>query len=171
MLTISSRLYYARIILGDKDAFRFAWHALKTKYGYPTKWLSSIGIVREEDGEYCGHSFAQYHPDKSDGRPAFFHGGLLKSFTKPFVSHLHNGKGLFQAHKTSPVAWNHSANPSEISIGVMGAKGVPGQKDGEKAAFCTRFNDIEARPLDELAPNFEKHFADIQGYWIILDVD
>jgi alpha 1,2-mannosyltransferase len=62
--------YYNEILLGDKDMFRFAWHALKTKYGFPRKWLTSVGTLHE--GNYCGHSFAQHHPD---GRVAFMHGG------------------------------------------------------------------------------------------------
>lgn len=167
------RLYYAKIILGDKDAFRFAWHALKTKYGFPAKWLSSVGIVRKEDNQFCGHSFAQYHPDLNDGRPAFFHGGLLKSFQKTLVKWLYESKqGLFQYYKASPVPTNHSANPTEINIGIMGANGiVPNEDPGARVAFCTQFSDVEPRPLDEIAPGFEKTFEAIQGYWIILDVD
>ena len=67
--------YYRQILLGDKDLFRFAWHALQTQYGTPAKWLTSVGTFYE-DGYYCGHSFAQHHPD--DGRVAFMHGGLVK---------------------------------------------------------------------------------------------
>ena len=32
--------YYNEFLLGDKDMFRFAWHALKTKYGFPPKWVT-----------------------------------------------------------------------------------------------------------------------------------
>lgn len=32
--------YYMEFLLGDKDLFRFAWHALKTKYGFPPKWIT-----------------------------------------------------------------------------------------------------------------------------------
>lgn len=37
--------YMGEILLGDKDTFRFAWHALKTEYGRPARWLTSIGTV------------------------------------------------------------------------------------------------------------------------------
>jgi len=46
--------YYMEFLLGDKDLFRFAWHALKTKYGSPRKWLTRFvkfasAPVRQED--------------------------------------------------------------------------------------------------------------------------
>lgn len=37
-------IYYNEFLLGDKDLFRFAWHALKTKYGHPAKWLTRFVI-------------------------------------------------------------------------------------------------------------------------------
>ena len=36
----ASRGYYGGVLLGDKDCFRFAWHALKTRYGSPRKWVT-----------------------------------------------------------------------------------------------------------------------------------
>lgn len=36
--------WYDTVILGDKDKFRFAWYALKTRYGRPRKWLASVGF-------------------------------------------------------------------------------------------------------------------------------
>lgn len=169
----TDRFYYSRIILGDKDAFRMAWHALKTKFGYPAKWLSSVGIVRKTDNFYCGHTFAQYHPDRTDGRAAFFHGGLLKSFARSLVTHVHKKEGgIFQVHKTSPDPYNHTLNPTEIMIGIMTAGDwIPGEDKDTRIAFCTQFLDVQPRPLDELAPNFEKHFEEIKGYWVMEEVD
>ena len=73
--------FYNTFLLGDKDTFRFAWHALKTKYGKPTKWLASAGTVNinGDQGTYCGYDFAQYHPDPGQSQVAFMHGGTLKS--------------------------------------------------------------------------------------------
>jgi len=164
------RFYYSNIILGDKDTFRFAWHALRTQYGYPAKWLSSVGTYRD-DKSYCGHSFAQYHPDKKDGRVAFLHGGLLKSFSKHYVHWLKNtGQGIFQVYKKSPVEFDHSKNPTEIMIGVLGNDGYVAEEPKDKLlARCTWFLDIEPRPVEELIPGVDLNqmFEEIQGYWIM----
>lgn len=77
---------FARLLLGDKDTFRFAWAALQTRHGRPRKWVTSVGAMlpRPADDaaaapvfDYCGHSFAQHHPDTDD--VAFMHSGALKA--------------------------------------------------------------------------------------------
>ncbi|KAL2290246.1 hypothetical protein FJTKL_00705 [Diaporthe vaccinii] len=89
--------YYGEFLLGDKDTFRFAWHALKTKYGKPKRWLTSIGTVN--DGFYCGHSFAQYHPDDGDDRVAFVHGGLVKTVDPEVMKWNREKGGYFRDYK------------------------------------------------------------------------
>lgn len=42
--------YYQEFLLGDKDCFRFAWHALRTPYGRPSRWVTSIGYVARPAG-------------------------------------------------------------------------------------------------------------------------
>ena len=114
--------YYNDILLGDKDTFRYAWHALRTKYGTPKKWITSVGfvadqLVDDEDpyGEtrqgYCGHTFAQHHPDftetdlsnpEGESGIAFFHGGTLKSISAPLMTRLRENKGgIFTHYKRS----------------------------------------------------------------------
>ncbi|KAL9091616.1 MAG: hypothetical protein Q9159_001354 [Coniocarpon cinnabarinum] len=43
--------YYSEFLLGDKDTFRFAWHALRTEYGRPQRWLTSVGVVQRPRDE------------------------------------------------------------------------------------------------------------------------
>ena len=109
--------YWNDILLGDKDTFRFAWHALKTAYGTPYKSITSVGFVAEQEyyGElregYCGHTFAQHHPDFKDGKQlelgtksgiAFFHGGTLKSVSAPLLTRLRENRGgIFTHYKRS----------------------------------------------------------------------
>lgn len=115
--------FWNDILLGDKDTFRFAWHALKTDFGTPKKWITSVGFVAEqgvvggEEGDtregYCGHTFAQHHPDFSSADVsnsqkksgiAFFHGGTLKSLSAPLMTRLmENRGGIFTHYKRSPV--------------------------------------------------------------------
>lgn len=54
--------YWREMLLGDKDLIRYAWHGLKTGYGTPVKWLTSVGFVAEQSNgagaskmAYCGH--------------------------------------------------------------------------------------------------------------------
>ncbi|KAK1716117.1 LOW QUALITY PROTEIN: family 71 glycosyltransferase [Colletotrichum acutatum] len=132
--------YYNEMLLGDKDMFRFAWHALRTTFGKPKKWVTS------NDGFYCGHSFAQHHPD--DGRIAFLHGGLVK--TAPL----------------EVMRWNRDRAPSEespevnvnVAIKWDGATYMP--QHSEK--FCTDMFDVQARDLNEILPGT---FREIGGYW------
>jgi alpha 1,2-mannosyltransferase len=122
--------YYQKFLLGDKDCFRFAWHALKTPYGRPARWLTSVGFVQRPSSEppwpqqrpevsagqedekekysggpkskYCGHSFGQHYPDGIDAPIQFMHGGLLKTLNNEQIIHSReHGHGLFGAYKQS----------------------------------------------------------------------
>ncbi|KAI5360221.1 putative alpha-mannosyltransferase, nucleotide-diphospho-sugar transferase [Septoria linicola] len=158
-----SESYYFNILLGDKDTFRFAWHALKTKYGKPAKFLTSVGTLSGPNKFYCGHSFLQYHPD---GRPLFMHGGLLKTMQKPVMKwQRENNGGIFQAYKKSDLEEQHDKIVS-VHIGWDGMDYFPDKDKYEmEAAWCTFFPDTKARPLEDLIPGFEKDFDAIGGYW------
>lgn len=114
--------YWQQIVLGDKDLFRFAWHALRTDFGTPIKWLASIGFVAEQpntedDGvsdsdegmhrKFCGHTYAQHHPDHSAALDsqvsgiAFLHGGNLKSISAPLAARLKAAEGGIFTHYKS----------------------------------------------------------------------
>jgi alpha 1,2-mannosyltransferase len=156
--------YYNQFMLGDKDLFRFAWHALKTKYGFPPKWLTSVGTL--SDGFYCGHSFAQHHPN---GDVAFLHGGLVKTMAKEVMKwqREHHG-GIFQVYKRSEYDEKHNVSVS-VSIKFDGADYLPQKPADLRVAMCTDFHDVTPRPLDEIVPGFQKKFEDIGGYWMLDD--
>ncbi|KAG9962500.1 hypothetical protein KCU61_g4646, partial [Aureobasidium melanogenum] len=113
---MNTQEYWREMLLGDKDLFRYAWHGLKTKYGTPTKWLTSVGFVAEQaNGEggskmaYCGHTFGQAYPDHEDGDDgsgiAFLHGGALKTMSAPLLARLRKlHGGIFTHFKRVPIA-------------------------------------------------------------------
>ena len=165
--------YYNVFLLGDKDMFRFAWEALKTPYGRPSRWLTSVGTLAAEDeaSSYCGHTFAQHHPDHSDGRVAFLHGGLLKTVSKGVIRwQRENRKGLFQVYKRS-ARDEDLLNVESVNIKWDTLEYLPEEyRDPEKrVAWCTDMFDVEAQPLDEIVPHFEELFEEFGGYWMLED--
>ncbi|MCJ1329160.1 hypothetical protein MMC10_005838 [Thelotrema lepadinum] len=155
--------YYNKYLLGDKDMFRFAWHALKTKFGAPPKWLTSVGTI-SDDGFYCGHSFAQYSPD---GEVAFLHGGLIKTMAKQVMKWQRDTRGgIFQVYKKSEYDDQHFVNVN-VSIKVDMAEYLPNRPVDLDVAMCTDLHQVIARPLDELVPGFEETFREIGGYWML----
>ncbi|KAF2150361.1 glycosyltransferase family 71 protein [Myriangium duriaei CBS 260.36] len=198
-------------LLGDKDTFRFAWHALKTEYGRPARWLTSIGTVhrprnevsfprpvgpredgvttsdskmsseeeRKSDrknggGYYCGHTFAQHHPDATtSSHIVFLHGGLLKSQDKPILRHeIEYGAGVFSAYKDSSGA----ADASHIEpVGIKWDGGEyleKAEKDLMKyPAFCVDFWDVIPGPVGD---EHTKELKDVENrvrkfdvYWTL----
>lgn len=154
--------YYNGILLGDKDMFRFSWHALKTKYGFPPKWLTSVGTLHDE--RYCGHTFAQHHPD---GRIAFMHGGLLKRYSKELLKwYRDNRGGVYQVYKRSK--WDEQHEKLEaIQFDFDGNAWLPNRPENMTAAWCLGFRDVEPRPLEEIAPGYQEMFNEIGGYWML----
>lgn len=154
--------YYNRFLLGDKDMFRFTWHALQTAYGAPAKWLTSVGTLN--DGYYCGHTFAQHHPN---GSVAFLHGGLLKGIPKEVVrwQREKNG-GVYQVYKRSQFDEQHSV---VVNISIKWDDGTyyPARTPETPVWSCTGFYDDAPRPLDEILTRFEEVFEDIGGYWML----
>jgi len=157
--------YYNQFLLGDKDMFRFAWHALRTEYGAPGKWLTSVGTLTDE-GYYCGHSFAQYAPN---GSIAFLHGGLIKAMQREVMQwHREQRGGIFQAYKRSL----HDELPSvniEVGIKFDGADYLPNKPQDLGIGQCTDLKSVMPRPLSEILPGFEKVFEEMGGYWMLED--
>lgn len=157
-------------MLGDKDTFRFAWHALKTRFGTPDKWLASVGTLSGD--WYCGHSFAQHHPD--DDRVAFLHGGFLKRYQKGLLKwHKEVNGGVHQVYKDDPRAKDTTSNP-RMQWKLDGRTYVPPEytPEGgfEAGGMCIDFVDLPARPFRELVPGdvFDgQRFEDIGGYWAL----
>lgn len=153
--------YYNKFLLGDKDMFRFAWHALKTEYGRPKKWLASVGT--ENDGFYCGHSFAQHHPD--DHRVAFLHGGLVKTVSLEVMRWNKEVKGgYFRHYKRAPSDEDPSVNV-HVGIKFDSATYKPNHLPDFHPAMCTDLYDVKARDFNELVPMWEKTMDEIRGYW------
>lgn len=162
--------YFKSLMLGDKDCFRWAWHALKTKYGVPSRWITSIGTL---NGDYfCGHTFAQHHPD-TDGEIAFLHGGLMKQLRKPVVQWQKdvNG-GIFQAYKRDPEDQDKTSNIN-VNIKWDGQTYLPESykpEGGLVAGQCTDFFDIDARDITEVLPKSvfsNEVFEELGGYWML----
>ncbi|KAK3303806.1 glycosyltransferase family 71 protein [Chaetomium strumarium] len=154
--------YYDGFLLGDKDTFRFAWHALKTRYGKPRRWLTSVGTVYE-GRSYCGNSFAQHHPD--DGRIAFLHGGTLKTMSRAVMRWNRDVRGgVFRYYKRAP----NDQDPAAVNdIGILWIQNeqIPDLPKDNPAQWCTDMPDVEARELDEVLPGFEEVFRELGGYW------
>jgi len=157
--------YYNEFLLGDKDMFRFAWHALKTKYGRPHKWLTSVGTLN--DGFYCGHSFAQHHPDAGDGRVAFLHGGLVKSVTREVMRwNKEERGGYFRHYKRAPSDEDPAENV-HVEIIWDGADYKPKHQADFRAAMCTDMRDVKVGNLNEIIPGWEREYEALGGYWML----
>lgn len=166
------KLYYERLLLGDKDMFRFAWHALKTKYGRPSRWVTSVGTVSlgeagKNEKFFCGHTFAQHHPDPA-GKVAFLHGGLLKTMSNAVIEwQLDHQGGIFQAYKRSNIDENPLLSPP-VRIEWDPAHYLPENKPEDyRVAWCTNIQYTDPQPLDEIVPDFQQTYKDIGGYWMI----
>ncbi|KAB5522069.1 glycosyltransferase family 71 protein [Coniochaeta sp. 2T2.1] len=156
--------YYNEFLLGDKDMFRFAWHALKTDFGKPKKWLTSVGA--ENEGYYCGHSFAQHHPD--NGSVAFMHGGLVKSVNLDVMRwNKEEQGGYFRHYKRAPTDEDPAHN---VRVGIKFDKAGywPGSRpDDTHVAMCTDMEDVPARDLEEILPGWEKSYEEVGGFWML----
>lgn len=145
--------------------FRFAWHALKTQYGKPKRWLTSVGTVN--DGFYCGHSFAQYHPD--DDRIMFMHGGLVKTVDLEVMKWNREIGGYFRNYKRALSDMDPTVSV-DVAIKFDGAAYKPDHGPEFHAAMCTDMFDVEPKSLDEILPGFEKTFEELGGYWMLDEV-
>lgn len=151
--------YYNEFLLGDKDMFRFAWHALKTKYGAPSRYFSLVGLMM--NNQFCGHTFAQNHPN---GSVAFMHGSSIERLTSPVVEWLRDGNGGI--HHVYKIV-EHDEDASKIE--QMGVRWddviyLPNRTEDQPAVRCMDFFDAESKSIDDIVPNFEKTFDDIGGY-------
>ena len=155
--------YYNAFLLGDKDMFRFAWHALKTDYGRPRKWLTSVGTLN--GGVYCGHTFAQHHPD--DARVAFMHGGLTKQVSLEMMRWNREEKGAYFRHYKRAPSDEDPLVSVHVDIVFDGASYKASHEEGFHAAMCTEMKDVKAGDLDEILPGWEKEYEELGGYWML----
>lgn len=181
--------YYQAFLLGDKDMFRFAWHALRTPYGRPRRWLTSVGVAQPHDPavsqarlksllgdedllkaartappHYCGHSFAQHHPDT--GAVAFVHGGLLKTMDLDVARFDRATGGLFRSYKYSAVAEDPTRS-TRVGIKYDDGAYVDPEYSPKSIGQCTDFWDVEPRNLDEILPGFEERLEKAGAFWML----
>jgi len=94
--------YYYKILLGDKDTFKFAWHALNTPYFMISKSVGSSGYLVQD--KFYGHTMVQ-HDEHDD--IVFLHRNLMKwditknseltwELIKGFVNSNRNGNVIIQ---------------------------------------------------------------------------
>ncbi|KAK7923330.1 hypothetical protein PG985_007401 [Apiospora marii] len=184
---------FGRYLLGDKDTFRFAWGALRTQYGRPRKWVALVGTMlprprsetdRTPVERFCGHSFAQHHPDT--GAVAFVHGGALKSYGGPLLQRLRiTDKGkvenlVYKYYKRSGVdedwgrvehavrvAWLNASYMYEV---LPGPDPEPlGANRTEMPVYCVDFENQPARDVEEILPGFAAAFEKAGGLWMVGD--
>ncbi|BGO95592.1 hypothetical protein NBRC10512_006759 [Rhodotorula toruloides] len=63
---------------GDKDIFRFAFLALRKRWGVPGRYVSVGALPRDTVSGFCGHSMLQ---NDHLGKPLFVHANLLKQIS------------------------------------------------------------------------------------------
>ncbi|GAM87051.1 hypothetical protein ANO11243_050720 [Dothideomycetidae sp. 11243] len=85
--------FYKSFLLGDKDTFRFAWHALKTAYGRPGRWLTSIGTVHRPRNEALYP--AKVAPRKKGGAKT---SDSIMSEDEARKTNLREGGGIYCGH-------------------------------------------------------------------------
>lgn len=147
--------YYRDFLLGDKDMYRFAWHALRTKYGRPSRWLTSFGLIHED--RYCGHTYAQHHPN---GSIAFLHQGGLKTLAPGVMKYFHENGGLYTAFKRT----EHDRDwqwPQKTSYAFDYDKHLP----TARGWACMNIDEVEPSPVDDLLPGIEEYIGEIGGFW------
>ncbi|KAK4139153.1 glycosyltransferase family 71 protein [Dichotomopilus funicola] len=169
-LNIQQGKYYNAFLLGDKDMFRFAWHALRTEYGRPSRWLTSVGTLNE--GTYCGHSFAQYHPDRRGGGGggggiAFLHGGLVKSVSLEAMRWNREVKGGYFRNYKRAESDEDPGKSVRVGMTFDGADYMPNKTDRFRAAMCTEMRDVRVGDLEEILPGWEKEYEALGGYWML----
>lgn len=165
---LGAQEYIRGLILGDKDLFRFSWHALKTQFGTPGYWLTSVGFrhphTSNNGDRYCGVAFGQRFPN---GELGFIHGGFFKHLTKPVIAYLKAHGGVWTTYKQS----EHEQTPSYPEWTNWSYDMVDEIREDEGVQWwqCMDFTNITAKPLDNVLPAFEQLFEDLGGFWMLAD--
>ncbi|RZJ89171.1 MAG: hypothetical protein EOO20_11680 [Chryseobacterium sp.] len=131
-----SKFYY-KIVLGDKDTFRFAWLALKTKFHMIETEAASAGYIY--DGFFFGHTMVQHD---THGKILFLHRNLLK----------------WDITKNNEIAWDRivsfKKDGRDKKIVMMhapnGGLGVSFQGDIVVESFKTKYAGLEHACLEFL---------------------
>ena len=167
MNAATQREYYQKFLLGDKDLFRFAWHALQTPFGKPAKWVKTIGMLHGD--MFCGHSFAQHHPDSWNGSIAFVHAGLTKLMPKEFlIWQRETNDGIFQSYQATDKDEDPAAIQS-IGLKIDELKYWATKPKSIKFVQCNEMYGLKSAPINDVLPNFDSFFTEIGGYTMLQD--
>lgn len=137
--------YYYQILLGDKDTFKFAWLALKTKYYMINKCVGTCGYKR--NGRFYGTTMVQHDPR---GDIIFLHRNLLKwDITK---EHELNWEWVKTFDENAP------KKNIFINTAPHGGWGVDIKGDVHEIEFKDVFGDLEHTCLEILKEWRESEF-------------
>jgi alpha 1,2-mannosyltransferase len=131
-----SKFYY-KILLGDKDTFKFAWHALKSKFHMVQTGVGSAGYIHNDT--FFGHTMVQHD---TEGNILFLHRNLLK----------------WDVTKRNEITWERIKTFSQfaenknilITYAPLGGLGVDLRGDVSECSFREIFGDLEDSCMEYL---------------------
>ena len=128
--------YYYRILYGDKDTFKFAWLALKSKFYMVEHPVGTCGF--KENGNFYGNTMVQHDPA---GKVLFLHRNLLKwDITKnDEISWTHIKKFDENAKRKGII---FKSSPKGLGLDLIG--------DVSEEEFNSKFDNIEIKCLEFL---------------------
>lgn len=115
--------FYMKLLNGDKDTFRFSWHAAGVDFKMIDTWPTPVGTLKElysSDTGFCGHTMLQHD---FEGRPLFVHHNQLKHAVLPKGENFKYQKlpGNITNYKAAPVSGLHLESGVVLAcIDVMG---------------------------------------------------
>ena len=131
-----NNIFY-KILLGDKDTFRFAWLSLGKDFYYISKEPDSCGYLTD-DRNFNGMTMLQYD---YNNRPFFLHRNLLK----------------FNATKNNEICWTHfkqfhkdAKAKDYLFVPNNRHNAMDLQGDADIFSFKSKFGNIELRCQDYL---------------------
>lgn len=135
---VNHQIYY-KMLLGDKDTFKFAWLALKSTYYMIPKPVGSCGYMNANN-EFYGFTMVQHDPD---GEILFLHRNLMK------WSLVNDEKELWttiKRRKSDDVRFAPKTLQAEnLRFGMVDISG-----DVETCSFVDLFGDYESTCLEIL---------------------
>lgn len=162
---------YWKLMLGDKDTWRFAWHALKTDFGKAPHWLTAVGVTHPPDDAqssektFCGHSYIQRAPS---GEAAFLHGTLLQTLSPKVLNYFLNHGGAYNAFKRSVKGDNSTRYAEPAKFFYDNATFDP-LIAGEPSWLCMDLPEIEALEAGDMPGGsyLDDLMLELGGWWVL----
>jgi alpha 1,2-mannosyltransferase len=131
---------YYRLLLGDKDTFKFAWMACKTPFHMIQTEVATLGYENEATGKFIGTTMVQHNVS---GEICFLHRNLLKwDITQPGEYVWQKIKGFRKNAVTKEYHINYT---TELGHAYMDLKG-----DVDEIDFREVLGNIEQDCLESL---------------------